>query len=133
MKARNPKASFLIRNYYPLVETIQSGEEEINAKTQRRKDAKRPRRNPSRADFQVCWVAGFQTRRWHGGGCFADLETCAPKTGNRCLEKPSQFVTILTDGSAKRMKPDQFCSLNSDLGRPASKPFFLCAFALKPH
>jgi hypothetical protein len=34
-----------IRNHYALAGTIQSGEEEINAKTQRRKGAKWPSRN----------------------------------------------------------------------------------------
>jgi hypothetical protein len=31
---------------------------------------------------------------------------------------------------AKRVKPDQFCSLNSNHGRPAREPFFLCVFAV---
>jgi hypothetical protein len=137
MKTRNPKASFSIRNYYALAETIQSGEEEINAKAQRRKDAKRPSRNPSSADFQVCCVAVFQTRRLPDCGRSADLEvgdtagleTCATKVGSRCLEKPSRRAMVLTNGTAKRMKPDQSCSLNSNRSQPASRPFFLCVFA----
>jgi hypothetical protein len=66
-------------------------------------------RNPSSADFQVCCVAGFQTRRLRECGRSADLEvgdtagleTCATKAGGRCLEKSSRLVTILTDSSAK--------------------------------
>ena len=59
--------------------------------------------NPSSADFQVCCVAGFQTRRLHDCGRSADLEvgdtagleTCATKAGGRYFEKSSQNVTIL--------------------------------------
>jgi len=64
---------------------------------------------PSSADFQVCCVAGFQTRRLHDSrrsadlevGDTAGLETCATKTGGRCLEQSSRLVTILTDSSAE--------------------------------
>jgi hypothetical protein len=73
------------------------------------KNTARRSRNPSSADFQVCCVAGFQTRRLHDCGRSADLEvgdtagleTRATKAGGRCLEKSSRLVTILTDGSAK--------------------------------
>jgi hypothetical protein len=72
-------------------------------------------RNPSSADFEVCCVVGFQTRRLHDCGRpadlevgdqprklsgYTDLETCATKAGGRCLEKSSRLVTILTDNRA---------------------------------
>jgi len=75
-----------------------------------RRDIARRSRNPSSADFQVCRVAGFQTRRLHDSGRSADLEvgdtagleTCATKAGGRCLEKSSRLVTILADSTAER-------------------------------
>jgi len=55
----------------------------------------RRRRNRSSADFQVCWVAGFQTRRAHSVappadweiGDTAGLETCATLAGRLVLRK----------------------------------------------
>jgi hypothetical protein len=141
MKARNPKSeirkkpkaqkpkleglksSFSIPNDYALAETIQSGGDEINAKTQRRKGVAWPNRNQI---FLDCGGKRSATPLWKlyplsKSGVAAALCHRNPK--------PSRRKMILRYGTAKRMRPDQFCSLNSDRGRPAGEPFFLCVFA----
>jgi len=75
----------------------------------RQKGTAQRSRNPSSANFQVCCVAGFQTRCWGNVWCAADLEvgdttgleTCATKADGRCLEKSSREWMILTDSNAK--------------------------------
>jgi len=80
-----------IRNHYALAGTIQSGEEEINAKTQRRKGAKWPSRNQI---FLDCGGKRSATPLWKLGpqsksGVAAALCHRSPKS--------SRLVTILTN------------------------------------
>ena len=131
MKARNlksegVKSSVSIRNCYALAETIQSGGDEINAKTQRRKGVAWPNRNQIFLDCGGNPESVRGTPLWKlyplsKSGVAAALCHRNPK--------PSRRKMILRYGTAKRMRPDQSCSLNSDRGRPAGEPFFLCVFA----
>ncbi len=179
MKTRNPKSegvksSFSIQNDYALAQMIQSGEEEINAKAQRRKGAKRPSRNqkslecgdmsplsddatcrvePKRGHVhalqkslqratrlgdstakrpsrnQIVLDCGGRAQRRHRFSTADRASKAAWRFASHRSPKSSRRAMVLTDGTAKRMKPDQFCSFNSDLGRPASRLFFLCVFA----
>jgi len=108
MKSRNPKASILIRNYYTLAQMIQSGEEEINAKTQRRKGAKRPSRNQIVLD---CGGKRSATPLWKLGP--------QSKSGVAAVFQSSLCFAL---ASCHR-------SSKSSRGRPVRKPFFLCVFA----
>jgi hypothetical protein len=79
------------RSHYALAGTIQSGEEEINAKTQRRKGAKRPSRNQifldcgGKRSATLLWKLGPQSK----SGVAAALCHRSPRSSRgRSVSKP---------------------------------------------